>query len=351
MYSNHVIDFVVKKDESIANVFWKYNKHKKITIVVDENNKFVGVLTSKDFRTKLLSCSPDTPVSEIVNKNCKFIPHTDNEDLLYGMARNIFSENLNIQYVPVLKNNDIIDIFSRSKAFWLDYRRQGLLPYNHYATILLNAIQEAKQLGQKRISVIEFGVAGGNGLLACEFHAKELSRLHNIDIEVYGFDTGEGLPPQLDGYKDLQHIWRQGFYKMDVDLLKCKLRSAKLVLGNISETLSSFIEKYNPAPIAGLMVDVDYYSSTLPILNFLEAINDNNCLPRINIYFDDIIPACEFQGEPLAIKEFNQRNEFCKISPENSSVKIKLLHKFNHEKYNHNFFNDKQLPILNCGCL
>jgi len=40
------------------------------------------------------------------------------------------------------------------------------LPYPAYAYGMLNAAIQAKELGLTRISAIEFGVAGGNGMLA-----------------------------------------------------------------------------------------------------------------------------------------------------------------------------------------
>jgi hypothetical protein len=48
----------------------------------------------------------------------------------------------------------------------------------------------AKALGIKRVSVIEFGVAGGNGLVALDRIAEKVEQALGIDIDVYGFDTG-----------------------------------------------------------------------------------------------------------------------------------------------------------------
>jgi hypothetical protein len=54
-----------------------------------------------------------------------------------------------------------------------------------------------KTLGHERISVIEYGVAGGNGLRMLEEHAKKIESILGVKIEVYGFDTGKGLPQPL----------------------------------------------------------------------------------------------------------------------------------------------------------
>src|SRR3989442_47546 len=48
-----------------------------------------------------------------------------------------------------------------------------------------------KTLGYTRISVLEFGVAGGRGLLNLEYHAQPVESLLSIEIDVYGFDAGE----------------------------------------------------------------------------------------------------------------------------------------------------------------
>ena len=73
--------------------------------------------------------------------------------------------------------------------------RLGCVPRPHYAHCVLGAADLARRLGIPRISVLEFGVAGGKGLLCLESHAREATRATGVAIEVYGFDTGSGLPP------------------------------------------------------------------------------------------------------------------------------------------------------------
>ncbi len=55
---------------------------------------------------------------------------------------------------------------------------------------ILNAAYLAKALGVGRISLIEFGVAGGNGLVSMELAADRIEKLLGVGIDVYGFDTG-----------------------------------------------------------------------------------------------------------------------------------------------------------------
>ena len=67
----------------------------------------------------------------------------------------------------------------------------------HYAYGIYSAADLAKRLGLSAISVIEFGVAGGRGLLAMENIAREISsNFTKIEILVLGFDGGQGLTCQ-----------------------------------------------------------------------------------------------------------------------------------------------------------
>lgn len=43
----------------------------------------------------------------------------------------------------------------------------------HYETILLESALEAKKIGYKKISILELGVAGGNGIIALEKYKKK----------------------------------------------------------------------------------------------------------------------------------------------------------------------------------
>ena len=56
----------------------------------------------------------------------------------------------------------------------------------------------ASTLGVKRISVIEMGVAGGNGLVSLERVSEKSEDIFGVGIDVYGFDSGCGLPKPQD---------------------------------------------------------------------------------------------------------------------------------------------------------
>lgn len=162
-----------------------------------------------------------------------------------------------------------------------------------------------KVLGFERISVIEFGVAGGRGLLAMEQAAEMVERMvGGIQIDVYGFDAGKGLPKPQD-YRDLPNLFFDGQFSMDRNQLERRLRRAQLKLGFVEDTIPIFLDS-NPAPIAFVSMDLDLYSSTKTALKIFEA-DERFLLPRVLCYFDDILgyTYSEYNGERLAISEFN----------------------------------------------
>src|SRR5262245_58869061 len=55
-----------------------------------------------------------------------------------------------------------------------------------YGHCLLQAAHLARRLGHSRISAIEFGVAGGNGLVALERHAADVDRQTGVAVAIYG---------------------------------------------------------------------------------------------------------------------------------------------------------------------
>jgi len=163
---------------------------------------------------------------------------------------------------------------------------------------------------------LEFGVAGGNGLVALENHAVEIARMVSVEIDVYGFDTGEGLPEPVD-YRDLPYHWKGGFYKMDITALEARLKKATLVLGDIRDTARIFFERYDPAPIGAISYDFDFYSSTAAALQMLGA-DEQYYLPRMYTYFDDVTGSerelyNDYTGARLAINEYNRAHEDIKL--------------------------------------
>ncbi len=225
------------------------------------------------------------------------------------------------------------------------YKSHFLLEFQNrpaYAYTTYWAAQQAIALGYRKISVIEFGVAGGNGLLALEHHAMKLSQHLGIEIEVYGFDLETGLPPPED-YRDVAHQWRGGFFPMAKSKLEARLRKAKLVIGDIDSTVHEFFTRFSPAPVGGIIFDVDLYSSTRSAMNIFNA-DEANFIPRVRCYFDDILGneialTNEFTGEQLAIKEYNARQENRKITPVHHLIVKQFTQKWYYKCFVHHWFN------------
>lgn len=229
-----------------------------------------------------------------------------------------------------------------TRALW------NALPYSQYAYGIHHAAVLAKRLQVPEISVLEFGVAGGNGLVAMEAHAGEVASQTGVAIQVYGFDTGEGMTPPQD-HRDMPYRFAMGNYRMDVPKLMERLKSARLVLGDVAGTASTFLQEYNPAPIGFVSFDMDYYSSTIAALAiFSENQDDRYFLPRIQCYFDDVIGSeyssyNDFVGELAAIRDFNHGNESVKLAESRVFRKyainfdwyhqIYLMHRFRHSLY------------------
>jgi hypothetical protein len=249
-------------------------------------------------------------------------------------------------------------VFFPSRLLIAVWKRLGVGPFSvrlrydavvrsHYAYGIYWAALEAKKLGLNGISVIEFGVAGGNGLLVMEQHAAEVERETGVAIQVYGFDRASGLPPPSD-YRDMPYAYRAGTYSMDRASLEERLERAKLVIGDVAQTARSFVADYHPAPIGFIAFDLDLYSSTNDSFALFSA-PDDFLLPRVFCYFDDVVGSDlflmnEYVGELRSIREFNESNERQKIAPIYGfaqkrvlpcwwAIKMFAFHRFDHRLY------------------
>jgi hypothetical protein len=216
-----------------------------------------------------------------------------------------------------------------------------------YAYGVLRAAELARSLRVPAISVAEFGVAGGRGLLALERIARRISRDTGVVIQVLGFDAGDGMPEPLD-YRDLPHVWQRGFYRMDQAALRAKLNSARLIIGDVGDTAAALVREPTLAPLGFVSFDLDYYSSTKKALRIFDG-PPHTRLPRVWCYFDDLIEperAChnEWVGERLAIDEFNREHERRKLGavpslratrprPSAWNEQMFVFHDFDHPEY------------------
>ena len=184
----------------------------------------------------------------------------------------------------------------------------------NYLHGVLHAARLASVLGIPAISVLEFGVAGGRGLLALERASVHAGKAFGVNIDVYGFDSGRGLPKPTD-FRDCPNLFFEGQFPLDAARLLPRLERAELILGLVDETVDAFMAR-PPAPIGFASFDLDLYSSTVSALRVFET-GAELMLPRVHCYFDDItgFTYADHNGERLAISEFNEAHELRKLSP------------------------------------
>ncbi len=197
-----------------------------------------------------------------------------------------------------------------TRAFW------DISDRPQYLVGVLYAARRALRDGVGEIAAIEFGVAGGNGLLALEREAAAVERELGVSIKVYGFDNGPaGLPAFIGDHRDHPDKWQPGDFPMDEPLLRSKIGPrTSLVLGNVAETVPRFFDDPKVPPVGFIAFDLDLYSSTTGALRIL-SMPGRRALEHVAIYFDDTEHSVShrFAGELLAIDEFNRTNEHVKI--------------------------------------
>lgn len=134
---------------------------------------------------------------------------------------------------------------------------------------------------------LEFGVYKGKTI---NFIAS------NIDQQVYGFDSFEGLP------EDWRDKYEKGTFKVD-ELPKVK-KNVKLIKGWFDNTLPQFVEEH-PKKCSFIHIDCDLYSSTKTIFNFLR----NKITKNTIIVFDEFFNYHGWkEGEYKAFIEFIENN-------------------------------------------
>jgi hypothetical protein len=213
-----------------------------------------------------------------------------------------------------------LNLLSLIVAMFGSYRAKvdfDLVVRQQYAFPILYAADAALKYGLKAVTLIEFGVANGAGLLNMCRIAERTRRATGIEFQVFGFDTGKGMPPAND-YRDLPEEFQEGDFPMDFEKLQCSLPGfAHLVIGDIEEKLPSFLASLSSdSPIGFVAIDIDYYSSAKKALRILDGAA-STYLPVMPIFLDDIAVdgANPWTGELLAVNEYNQKNELRKIAP------------------------------------
>ncbi len=232
----------------------------------------------------------------------------------------------------------------RAKVAW------DLVNRPHYAYGLLEAADQARQAGLDSFTAVEFGVAGGEGLLNLCLLAERVKAATGVQVRIAGFDSGQGMPPPVD-WRDHPEQFGTGDFPMDQERLSTRLPSnCRLILGPVEETVPKFVraDLGSTAPLGFVAFDLDYYSSTKQALTLLTDPVAAKYLFLPILYFDDVVLPyyCDWAGELLAINEFNAEHPMRKIQPyrflrsrrifKNARWidQIFLLHLFDHPRLN-----------------
>ena len=187
-----------------------------------------------------------------------------------------------------------------------------------YGYGMMLAAEEARRMGLSKLVALEFGVWFGAGLKnLCEI-ARFLEQTQGIRFEIYGFDTGQGLPEMKD-YRDHPDLWQQGTMRMpDFAALAAELPvNCHLVIGDVATTVPQFLREHasTETPVGFVSLDVDLYTSSVSALKIFDA-EAEQLLPAVIVWVDDAyinVMQNSFCGEALAIEDFNNSHPLRKI--------------------------------------
>ncbi len=160
----------------------------------------------------------------------------------------------------------------------------------------------------------EFGVGRMNSMLRYWRAYSRISKVLGLEPpRIFGFDTFTGLPETTHASDQLKG-WSPGAFAMSIEeceanVRRFKIPNVKFIKGLYEETLTpELAESLKAYPPGIINIDVDFYTSTVSVLNFLEPL----LKPGVIIHFDDI---WSFNGDPTrgqlrAIREFNERGPY-----------------------------------------
>lgn len=217
-----------------------------------------------------------------------------------------FTEPLHLNIIAVFVA--LFGTFRAKVAFDLVLR-------HHHAYGILSVADEARELGIARLTLIEFGVSTGAGILNMADVAGRVTRVTGVQFDIFGFDTGQGMPLPRS-VRDHPELYQAGDFAMNVEKLTPMLPdNVTLIIGELADTVPEFVKTLKAAaPVGFVSLDVDYYFSSKDALRVFSG--PAECyLPRTCLYADDVehVSHNSYCGEQLAIAEFTSEHEFRKI--------------------------------------
>ena len=193
-----------------------------------------------------------------------------------------------------------------------------LIARQHYAYGVLRAADLARESGLSSVSLVEFGVAEGTGLMNLCRISKRVTAVTGVNFEIIGFDTGGGMPPPRD-YRDHPDLYQEGDFPLkNRDALEKVLPpNARIIFGQLKDTVPAFIDSLSPgSPIGFAIIDVDYYSSAHEAFKLFTHLDPTKYLPNAVVYVDNVLAPShnEWCGELLALRKFNEGQATRKIT-------------------------------------
>lgn len=188
----------------------------------------------------------------------------------------------------------------------------------YYAALKrLNGIQSRPdRIARQSISYYEFGVGWGSTLSLYLRALKDFCKDEHLNLANYNiflFDSFEGLPGKK-GIEDDSPEWSEGMFAHTIEEVKRVIRKRKMnpdsdnfrfIKGLYEQTLTPDLrQRFAQTPPDIVTVDVDYYSSTKAVLEWLRPMLPSGSL----FYFDDVwsFDGSPNRGERKAIHEFNK---------------------------------------------
>ncbi len=160
----------------------------------------------------------------------------------------------------------------------------------------------------------EFGVGQMNSTVRYWQAYRRLDRVLGFGApRIFGFDTFTGLPETSHAADQLEG-WTPGSFAKPLSdchalVNKLKIPNVQFIQGLYENSLTeSLAEELRAHPPGIINIDVDFYTSTVTVLEFLKLL----LRPGVIIHFDDV---WSFNGDPTrgqlrAIREFNEAGPF-----------------------------------------
>ena len=185
-----------------------------------------------------------------------------------------------------------------------------------YHWLYYQNMSHAKDYGPKNC-YYEFGTGWGGTLTAFLKASIRFSNENNFDlneIKIVLFDSFQGLP-EITVKEDDHRAWGKGKFAYSRDYIKAlivkhnfPIQNVTFVEGFYEDSLTpQLLTKLAASPPSIITVDVDYYSSTKLVMDFIRPLLKSGAV----FYFDDIhsFSLHPQMGQLKAISEFNQLDQ------------------------------------------